>query len=354
MFKILFISILCSLLAQAQLYTIKLATYKNVHNLKKKISKLDHKHQKKIQLIKVGNLHKASTKPQADKVALTKLLPGYKKVFFDAFLTTASKRAKKTPIRNKKKPSVTKKKSSSKENKAKVKPVTKIKKQSRAKKPVKKLAKRTPTKSVAKKSISKKVIPKRIIPEKITPTKEKRKKTPVKIVPKKVISKKNLPEKTVSKEIVSKKVIQKKITPEKIKPISKTTKKTPAGILPEKSVSKKITLHEKLQNKIFFLGSYGKSTKGKRVLMNVYFEEDRVNYSAVIGKVAPLKADYRTKGQKLFIFQKGHYNSTIYSKLEKTLPDYYLISSWSKGKKINTIRYYFKFADAKSYLQSLK
>ena len=73
------------LLASPQ-YQVKLAVYKNLHTLQKKIAKLPPKLSKTIQVIQVGSVHKASSYPTEDMQTLKTLLPSYQKVFSDAFI----------------------------------------------------------------------------------------------------------------------------------------------------------------------------------------------------------------------------------------------------------------------------
>lgn len=41
-----------------------------------------------------------------------------------------------------------------------------------------------------------------------------------------------------------------------------------------------------------------------------------------------------------------------YSLIEENRKGYILVSSWSNGKKLNTLRYYYRLNDAKNYLKS--
>ncbi len=293
MFKILFFSILFSLFAQAQLYTIKLAMYQNLPNLKKEIAKLKQTQRSQVKLTKSGKFYKAFVKATTNRARLQKELSAYKKVFSDAFITTTK-----------------------------------------------------PSKSVRTKS-KKKTLAKKKMPIKKKKVSEKKKK--VIIAKRKKISVKKEVKKEVKPAIkVSKTTPIKSITPQA--PIKELTL---PKIIPAKPIEKKISFYEKLQDNIFFLCSQGEESKGKKVIMTVYFTQTHVYYSSVLGKVTPLQAEYKIKDKKLFIYQKDHYNPKIHSQFEKSFPKYHLISSWLKGEKMNALRYFFNFKDAQTYMRSL-
>lgn len=270
MLKILFFSMTFSLFAQAQLYTIKLASYGNLHNLKKEIAKLNYKDRHQVKITKIGRRHNALVKPSKNKRVLEKKLSTYRRVFSDAFISTV-KPSKHTRSKSRKKPSTKKKRS-----------------------------------TIKKKRI---------------PSKKKKKKIPLK-------------QKMKMKPAI-KKVFLNKVTPKQVS-------------------QSKTSFYEKLQDKLFFLCSHGEETRGKRVIMTVYFTKMYVYYSSVLGKVDSLQANYTLKNKKLYIYQKDSYNPKIYSKLEETFPKYHLISSWLEKKQINTLRYYHSFVDAQAYMRSLK
>ncbi len=103
--KIFLIMILPFLaIANTQFYTIKLAAYKSLPNLQKNILKLSPSLQNSITIDKVGLTHKAFVKPTTDKAYLNKILPNYKKIFTDAFITTINKPSNKVIQTEDKKP----------------------------------------------------------------------------------------------------------------------------------------------------------------------------------------------------------------------------------------------------------
>jgi hypothetical protein len=88
--KIFFIFVLPMLLfSENSLYTIKLATYKNIYGLKNTIKKLPLAQQNEIQILSIGEMNKAFVSPTLDKQHLQQILPIYQTVFNDAFITTS-------------------------------------------------------------------------------------------------------------------------------------------------------------------------------------------------------------------------------------------------------------------------
>jgi len=203
--------------ANAEFYTIKLAVYKNLSTLKKEIKKLSPQLQKHVNIVQVGELYKASIDPKNNRKSLHPLLPAYKKVFADAFITGVKQ--------------------------------TNVKK-------------------------DKKIIP----------------------------------------------------------------------------MYTGTSLYSKIKNRTLYLCSEGKNKN--KVLIAVIFKKNTVNYKPLIGKIPPVSALYTIKNNKLFLYQKGLLDTKVYSLLEKTYKNYYLISSWVGNKKLNHLRYYFTLKDAKVYLKS--
>jgi len=91
MFKFLFFILIFSFVAMADnaYFTIKLAVYKSLPNLQKAVSKLHPSLHKVVHITKVGNVYKASVQPTQNKARLAKNLPFYRKIFHDAFISTA-------------------------------------------------------------------------------------------------------------------------------------------------------------------------------------------------------------------------------------------------------------------------
>ncbi len=103
MFRLLYITILFLLPLQSIAsvsYAVRIAVYNNVDSLKKELNKLSPAVRKTIEIQKRGEQHVACSIHTKDKTKLQKLLPSYKKVFPDAFIsayqTTETNTVKKT------------------------------------------------------------------------------------------------------------------------------------------------------------------------------------------------------------------------------------------------------------------
>ena len=94
MFRLLSITILLILPLQSIAsvsYVVRLAVYKNADSLKQELNKLSPALKKTIEVQKRGEDHVACSMQTEDKKALQKLLPSYKKVFPDAFISAYQK-----------------------------------------------------------------------------------------------------------------------------------------------------------------------------------------------------------------------------------------------------------------------
>lgn len=104
-----------------------------------------------------------------------------------------------------------------------------------------------------------------------------------------------------------------------------------------------------LSGKHFYL-AYKASTNSPNLLIKVTFGNHTVTYQPIVGDMTMTKANYLIDNKKLYMFSDSFTENGAYSKLEKNRKDYFLVSSWADGKKINTLRYYFKLNEAKEYL----
>jgi hypothetical protein len=114
-----------------------------------------------------------------------------------------------------------------------------------------------------------------------------------------------------------------------------------------------LSFYDKIKQHTLYLCSGGDGKSNLKFLIEVTFKKDTVTYKPIIGKMPPVSALYTIKNHKLFLYQKGLLNHNVYSTLEKTYSNYYLIASWIGKKKVNTLRYYFNENDAKAYIHSL-
>ena len=109
-------------------------------------------------------------------------------------------------------------------------------------------------------------------------------------------------------------------------------------------------LYEKLQGKTLYMAVHKSNKMPQNMLFRVTFREHAVTYTPLRGSLPPANLQYKVEKKKLFMYRKGLFNPSIYSKLEKETDSYYLISGWMKTKKTSTVRYYFKEDEARRYL----
>jgi len=102
---------------------------------------------------------------------------------------------------------------------------------------------------------------------------------------------------------------------------------------------------EMLGGNHFYL-AYKKEGENPNLLIKVSFENHEVTYQPVIGEMQMTKAN----DNKLYMFANTFSKNGSFSKLEEHHKNYFLVSSWGNGKKLNTLRYYYKMNDAKKFL----
>jgi len=95
---------------------------------------------------------------------------------------------------------------------------------------------------------------------------------------------------------------------------------------------------------------YKKQGENPNLLIKVSFENHEVTYQPVIGEMQMTKANYVVDDNKLYMFANTFSKNGSFSKLEEHHKNYFLVSSWGNGKKLNTLRYYYKMNDAKKFL----
>jgi len=111
-----------------------------------------------------------------------------------------------------------------------------------------------------------------------------------------------------------------------------------------KNFSKKM-----LSGRHYYL-AYKGSDENPNLLIKVTFGNHEVTYQPVMGDMQMTKANYLTEGDRLYMFANTFTRDGAYSKLEEHRGNHFLVSSWANGKKLNTLRYYYKLNDAKEYL----
>ncbi len=99
MFRLIYITILLILPLQSIAsvsYTVRIAVYNNAKSLQQELNKLSPALRKTIEIQKRGNQHVACSIHTENKETLKKLLPSYKKVFPDAFISPYQRIASNT------------------------------------------------------------------------------------------------------------------------------------------------------------------------------------------------------------------------------------------------------------------
>jgi len=136
---------------------------------------------------------------------------------------------------------------------------------------------------------------------------------------------------TVSNSIVSKSA---KIP----KPTVKTTDKKDIGFKKRMISGKKYYL------------AYKSTSNSPNLLVKVKFGNHAVKYQPMLGDMKMRDAKYLVENGKLYMFADSFSENGAFSRVDGYEDDYILVSSWSNGKKINTLRYYYKLKNAKKYL----
>jgi len=106
---------------------------------------------------------------------------------------------------------------------------------------------------------------------------------------------------------------------------------------------------ELLSGRVFYLANKSEE-KNSNLLVKATFENHRVNYTPIVGNMQIQEANFIVQDEKLYMFEDQIVGDSSYSSIESNEKEYLLVSSWSKNKKINTLRYYHNVEDAKKYL----
>ena len=141
---------------------------------------------------------------------------------------------------------------------------------------------------------------------------------------------------SISPPIVTQKVVYKQVSKDDVFTNQKPKK--------YKNFSK-----EMLSGQHYYL-AYKKTESNPNLLIKVTFGNHQVTYQPIIGEMKMTKANYVTEDNRLYMFADTFTKNGTYSKLDEHRDNHFLVSSWAKGKKLNTLRYYYKMNDAKEYL----
>ncbi|RUM76141.1 MAG: hypothetical protein DSZ11_00940 [Sulfurovum sp.] len=96
--------------------------------------------------------------------------------------------------------------------------------------------------------------------------------------------------------------------------------------------------------------AYKATDSNPNLLIKVSFGTHRVTYQPIIGDMQMADANYIVDNNRLYMYADNFSENGAYSKIEAQRIDHILVSSWAGGKRLNTLRYYFKLGDAKRYL----
>ena len=96
--------------------------------------------------------------------------------------------------------------------------------------------------------------------------------------------------------------------------------------------------------------AYKSTNESPSLLIKVSFENHEVIYQPIMGDMQMTRANYLVDENKLYMFADGFTKNGAFSTLDEHRTDHFLVSSWANGKKLNTLRYYYKLNNAKAYL----
>ena len=146
--------------------------------------------------------------------------------------------------------------------------------------------------------------------------------------------------------VVQPTIVQPTIVTQRV--VYKDTPKTDAFATPKIKRYRHFT-KEMLGGHHFYL-AYKKEGENPNLLIKVSFENHEVTYQPILGEMQMTKANYLVEDNRLYMFANTFTRNGSFSKLEEHHKDYFLVSSWANGKKLNTLRYYYRLNDAKKYL----
>ena len=143
-------------------------------------------------------------------------------------------------------------------------------------------------------------------------------------------------------------------TRQNIAPIVSTTTIVPAVVNEDDFEKVEIKQYKQFNKQMlsghYYYLAYKGEGKNPNLLIKVSFQNDEVTYQPVIGDMKMTKANYLVEGDRLYMFTNAFTRDGAFSKLESNEDDHIVVSSWVNGKKLNTLRYYYKLNDAKEYL----
>jgi hypothetical protein len=104
-----------------------------------------------------------------------------------------------------------------------------------------------------------------------------------------------------------------------------------------------------ISGKRYYL-AYKSRNESPNLLVKVSFGNHTVVYQPMVGDMNMREAKYLVEDGKLYMFADSFSQEGAFSKIDGYEKDYILVSSWSNGKKLNTLRYYYRLNGARSYI----
>lgn len=125
-------------------------------------------------------------------------------------------------------------------------------------------------------------------------------------------------------------------------------------MIPEKSSTSQESLAHKFIGKTFYICPSTIKSNKEKLLIEVSFKEHHiVNYKTLLGKIPSIEMKYVIQNSRIYFTRNGIINPSQFSRVDETFFEYYIVSKWSRGRKIHSMRFYNKRSYAQSYLNSL-
>ncbi len=132
-------------------------------------------------------------------------------------------------------------------------------------------------------------------------------------------------------------------------PIESKSAKIPKPTIKKRKRKFKAFNKRMISGKRYYL-AYKSKDNSPNLLVKVSFGNHTVVYQPMMGDMSMREAKYLVENGKLYMFADTFSENGAFSRIDGYKKDYILVSSWSNGKKLNTLRYYYRLNDAKSYL----
>jgi len=139
------------------------------------------------------------------------------------------------------------------------------------------------------------------------------------------------------------------------KTLVQTLSKAPKIMTPKSQIKKHTSLNAIIKGHTFYLcPNIIKSNGGKLLIEASFDDKHTVTYRTIVGKMPSLRLNYMTHKERLYFSRSYTFNPAQYNYIKDTLFEYHLVAKHSKGKRLNAMRYYTNYENAKAYLNSLR